>query len=159
MNKRHVYYGKNGAIHVFKLTGELRFSIGSALEEALALFKQSLEVREVIVDLREVDLLDSTILGLLSQLAIGRQRKQLKVWLVNEDIASALEQVGFDQYFAIVFNEPGKVLPAQCREFQPAKETTDSVERRVEKAHQWLMEMHPGNIKRFEGVVDKLNKH
>jgi anti-anti-sigma factor len=94
-----------------RLEGDVRHMLGPALNTLVDLVFRDTATRHVLVDLSQVENIDSTCLGILARLAIeSRQRPLSQPTLVVEDsgIMELLEVVCFDRLFKIV---PGDGTP------------------------------------------------
>jgi anti-anti-sigma regulatory factor len=159
MSLAHVYYTQHEGIHVFKLTGSLHFESGSAIEQALAIFRLAKDSKETIIDLTEAESLDSTIIGMIGQIGVN-QSKKAKLVVSRQDIEQMLVQVGFDRFFIIVFNDGHSPLSLDDYvEFKPLKETKRNLEKRVRTAHEWLSQVDARNAKQFKTVLDQFKRH
>lgn len=156
MSAAHVYYTQHEGIHVFKLSGSLHFESGSAIEQALVIFRQDKDCKGTIIDLTEAESLDSTIIGMIGQIGVN-QSKKAKLLVSKKDVEQLLVQVGFDRFFSIVFNEADSALSLDNYvEFKPLKETKRNLEKRVRTAHEWLSQVDARNAKQFKAVLDQL---
>ncbi|MFO1257125.1 MAG: STAS domain-containing protein [Gammaproteobacteria bacterium] len=159
MSSTHVYYSDQDGIHLFKLCGMLQFTAGSAFEQALNALRRAHTVKEIIIDLTEVDSIDSTMLGMIGQLGVNQQTRA-KIVIAGDDIDQTLKQVGFDRFFIIVFNRSySEKAQTEFTEFKPVREPKKTLEKRVQASHEWLSQIDAANAKAFKPVLDHLKRH
>lgn len=150
-------YAKHDDTYVIKLIGDIRYTLGCALDEFLNQLFLNLDYREILLDLREVTAIDSTVLGLLAKIAnFARHRLASKVTLVssNQDINCVLESVGFYEIFNVCDSSPATVetlYPIPCKDLSKPELTKTLLE-----AHSNLIQLNDKNKEEFQGVIDAL---
>ncbi len=141
-----------------KFVGDVRLTLSSAIEGFMKRMFGSQEVNAVVVDLSEVDCIDSTSLGLLAKLAIAANRRfghEPTLVSTHDDINRILVTMGFDDVFHIThlpLKETGQL--AELPEVPNMDE--DQVRRKVIDAHCTLMSMSARNHDTFKDLVAAL---
>ena len=159
MSINKVYYAVNAGIHGLKYIGDIRYTIGASLDRFINSLFDGPKPKGFMVDLREVDTIDSTNLGLLARVAnLMRQCCASKVTLVstNEDINQMLFSIGFDEVFDIV-DETGHAM-TDSRELGLPEETGPEMAQTVLDAHRTLMSINEENEARFQDVIELFEK-
>jgi len=118
---------------------------------------------EIVLDLRECRLMDSTFLGVMagigSRCEIERTEGQpclVELFKPSERVAEMLDNLGVLEMFKIIEQPP----PFEC--FQPVKEgNTTRVEltRTCLEAHETLMHTSPENERRFKDATEFFAKN
>lgn len=155
MSSSRVFYAEHDNIHGLKFIGDIRYTIGAALDKFIKTLCDGPKPRGFMVDLRGTESIDSTSLGLLAYLANCMQRCGApKVTLVstNEDINDLLFAIGFDQVFDIV-DETGHTLQ-EGQELGLDVSSGPEMALTVLEAHRTLMAMGEDNKARFKDVVE-----
>lgn len=156
----HIYY-HNKPEAILKITGSLRFNQCAALEHFLKVCLPLRVPQNLLVDLRETEMLDSTALGLLAQIALQTEKlthQKPSLYCENNDLQKILLSMSLDQLFQFLSSAP--VLPESIPELTscgPA-ETQDNQTARALHAHTTLMQLSEKNKKEFKTVVDLLKE-
>jgi len=103
-----VLYSFKEGNFVIKLQGALRFDQGAALEQCIAVLESSSNVLDVVFDMTDLKLIDSTMLGLIGQIAIlvkNKIAKQAEIYCDCEDVLWVLRTIGIDKFFTINHGE------------------------------------------------------
>jgi len=145
---------------VLKLRGAIRFTDCSAVDRFIkAVLKQSNE-RDFMLDLTETELLDSTALGMLAQIAIDAREKNLpKPTLIinSDDMMTLFKSVCFEQVFSIV--QPDSKSDGEHFSMIEAENVKqDELSEQVLKAHESLMQLSYGNHLSFQEIMDAIGK-
>ena len=155
MSSSKVYYAVNEGIHGLKYVGDIRYTIGASLDKFIKNLFDGPRPEGFLVDLREVETIDSTNLGLLARIAnLMKHCGGPKVTLVstNEDINRQLISIGFDEVFDIV-NETGRVM-SYGEELDLQENAGPEMAQTVIKAHRTLMSINEDNKARFQDVIE-----
>jgi anti-anti-sigma factor len=155
MSSSKVYYAVNEGIHGLKYVGHIRYTIGASLDKFIKTLFDGPRPEGFLVDLREVETIDSTNLGLLARIAnLMKQCGAPKVTLVStdEDINRQLVSIGFDEVFDIV-DETGQVM-SDSQELGLAEDTGPEMAQTVLDAHRTLMSINEDNKARFKDVIE-----
>lgn len=157
MAESTAFYTKQQSTYVIKLVGDIRYTMGCTLDEFINQLFLSSDFTGILLDLREVTAIDSTVLGLLAKIAnFARDRFASKVTLVssNQDINQMLESVGFFQIFNVCDTCPIQVetlQPIPCKDLSKPELTKTLLE-----AHSTLSQLNDKNKEAFQGVIDAL---
>ena len=155
MSSSKVYYAVNEGIHGLKYVGDIRYTIGASLDKFIKTLFDGPRPEGFMVDLREVETIDSTNLGLLARIAnLMKQCGAPRVTLVstNEDINRQLVSIGFDEVFDIV-DETGHVL-SYGQELDLQENAGPEMAQTVINAHRTLMSINEENKARFQDVIE-----
>lgn len=159
MTKSKIYYDKQDGIHGLKFVGDIRYTFSASLDKFLNKLYEEPTPKGFLVDLRETDIIDSTSLGLLANIANWMKRSNApKVILVStkDDINDLLKAICFDQVFNIV-DETGNLM-GHAKELALSDSTEDELAPIILGAHLTLMEIGDENKSRFKGVVELLEQ-
>lgn len=141
-----------------KFVGDVRLTLSSAIEGFVKRMFGSKEVNAVVVDLSEVDCIDSTSLGLLAKLAIAANRRfghEPTLVSTRDDINRVLRTMGFDEVFHITHSPLQEA--AQLAELAQVPDMDEAeVRRKVIDAHCALMSMNARNHDTFKDLVSAL---
>lgn len=155
-----IQFAESEGTYVLKLIGEVRLTLCSSLETFLHMMFNEAGFKSVIVDLSEVDTIDSTSLGMLAKLSIQsrKQFNQIPVLISpHPDITRILESMGFERIFVIVNDKES--TPAQnMNELESELEGEQSTRARVLDAHKVLMSLNEDNRKAFNDLVKQLER-
>ncbi len=154
-----VLVAEHNGTYVLKLLGDVRLTLCSSIDQFVERMFAAVACQAVIVDLTEVEGLDSTTLGLLAKMALFvRKQMQIKPMIVtsNDSIVRLLDSMGFDQIFNMqrsctLAAVPQQELPAESLDEKTARE-------KVLQAHQVLMTLNQKNRETFKELVDTLGK-
>ena len=155
MSTSKVYYAENAGIHGLKYVGQIRYTIGASLDKFIENLFDGPTPKGFMVDLREVETIDSTNLGLLAHIAkLMKKYGAPRVTLVStkEDINRLLTSISFDEVFDIV-DESGHVM-ADCQELGLQEDTGPEMAQTVLNAHRTLMAISEDNKERFQEVIE-----
>ncbi len=142
---------------LIKFVGDVRLSLGAAVDEYLDRMFRDGRIHSVLVDLSDTDGIDSTSLGVLARLSTqAAARLGCRPILVSTrpDITRLLNIMGFDDVFHIV-QEP---LEDECQlgELPNSACSPEELRCRVLAAHRNLMALNDSNREQFEDLVATL---
>jgi anti-anti-sigma factor len=162
MHAPKAFYGHLEQSLVLALKGQVRYMTARALRT----FLDDLMVREghdgndaMIIDLRELEAIDSTGMGLLARLGrttLEHGRRSVIVCSVR-DVMTCLRSAAFDTLFIIVdqwpFEQEAKLaeVPLEGKDQQP-----DVMGRVILEAHRDLASLSEENRQAFAGVISAL---
>ena len=141
---------------VIKMQGDIRLTLCSTLDEYMRILLDSDGVMGVVVDLSDVECIDSTSLGMLAKLAIkSKQQFNFVPVMVspNPDINRLLQSMGFNKVFEIYDHARREQSEANLGELEVVSASEDSVREKVIEAHKALMEMDEKNHDTFAELV------
>ncbi len=104
MTSAKVLVAEQDGVHVLKFVGDVRFTVGHAIDTFFNALIKGDDFRSVIIDLTETVGIDSTSLGLLAKISI--QTKKIydivpTIISTNDDITRILLSMGFDASLVI----------------------------------------------------------
>ena len=154
MSSGKIRYAVQDGSFVLKCIGDVRLTYCSALNDTIEQKIGGGRFQSVIIDLSEVDSIDSTTLGLLAKLSIlSHENFGMLPTLVSTspDISQQLEAMGMSRVFNIVHT------PAPCPEcltdLPEQLQSEEVVRERVLEAHRILMELNDSNREEFRDLV------
>jgi len=157
MSTGRVLMANKSGSYVIKLTGDVRMTLCTTLDTCLKNMVEDPIFTSVIVDLSDVEGVDSTSLGLLakvSRLATPVMGHVPTLISNRADITRIIDTMGFrDRVFVIVPNadiEPDEALSEQST--LPLDEW--SAHERVLEAHKILMSLNDQNRQTFRELVE-----
>ncbi|TDQ39937.1 STAS domain-containing protein [Thiopseudomonas denitrificans] len=157
MSSGKIRYAVQDGSFILKCSGDVRLTYCSVLNDTIEQKFTRGRFQSVIIDLTEVDSIDSTTLGLLAKLSIlSRENFGMLPTLAstNPDISQQLEAMGMCRVFNIVHT------PTPCPECltdlpeQPQDQAV--VRERVLEAHHILMALNESNREEFRDLVSIL---
>lgn len=159
MNGR-ILVGDHDGVYVLRFEGDVRVTLSASFEHYLESILKQPGLISVLVDLSDAIAIDSTSLGVLARLSIAVQRERGKVPTLvcsAPDILRILENMGFEDIFAIV-NNAYEASPALAE--LPNSHDFSEVELRdkVIEAHRVLMSMNDTNHTTFKNLVEALER-
>jgi anti-anti-sigma regulatory factor len=163
---------RSNRIEHFKFSGTVRYSHCAGLESYIdKIFSQQktnsneIGFDEVIIDLEEAEILDSTALGLLAKIAIEFKpysEQKPVIFLRSGELASVLKRVCFDQVFAMVLDKkPVNNLsfsPLVTPELEASETGSNNLSEsktlaRVLEAHRCLAELDQKNQSLYQDIT------
>lgn len=157
MENGAVYYAKHQNAYVFKLTGEVRYQLGCAFDDFLKLLFAREDFTDIVIDLTETSMIDSTNLGLLAKIANyiqNRFNKKVTVFSTNEDVNKILESVGFFSVFDICKTKASEMCGAD--QAIPCDTGMSHLARTLYDSHLILSELNEKNREMFKSVIEEL---
>jgi len=139
---------------VIKLTGDVRLTFCSALDDFFERMFATPNFASVIIDLCEAENIDSTTLGQLAKLAITAKRLHRFTPVIlstNPNITRILRSMGFDRVFNIREQRPDS--EATLAELPVVAGSEGEVRETVLDAHRMLMGMNENNRAQFKELV------
>lgn len=163
MSKGTLLVADKGGVHVLKFVGDVRLTLGPAIETYLANLLAQPGFRSLVVDLTETEGIDSTSLGLLAKIAFRTQDKFDVVPTIvstNDDVTRILLSMGFDDVFLIVREPLGRsnLNEMQLGSFEVGECSEDMLRDQVLEAHKVLMGMNDANRECFSNLVSALEE-
>ncbi|HUH37351.1 MAG TPA: STAS domain-containing protein [Spongiibacteraceae bacterium] len=157
MDDGRILVGSHQGAYVIKLTGDVRLSYCTTLDEYVERMFADKDFVGVLVDLSEASNVDSTTLGQLAKLAIqARDKFDLKPVLLSAspDITRIVTSMAFDRIFEIrdecfCDDRPLGSLPAIAG-------SEADVRAKVMEAHKVLMSLSAHNAASFRALVNSL---
>ena len=159
MNGR-ILVGEHNGVYVLRFEGDVRVTLSASFEHYLDSVLKEDKLTSILVDLSDAVAIDSTSLGVLARLSLAAQKQRGKLPTLvcsSPDILRILENMGFDDIFAIVDES---YAPSQSLAELPSSHDFTEVELRdkVIEAHRVLMGMNETNHTTFKNLVEALER-
>ncbi|HVY68946.1 MAG TPA: STAS domain-containing protein [Verrucomicrobiae bacterium] len=114
-----------------------------------------------LIDLKDCELMDSTFLGLLADLAMRAEEASgdsggspsIKLFNPNQRVLEIIEQLGIAELFDIIRSEEAPEIDGETITASPARYTRAEVSQTCLEAHRRLMDLNPENVARFKDVT------
>lgn len=154
MQQGKILVAQQGGAFVIKLTGDVRLTFCTTLDEFFDRMFAAPDFTNVIIDLCEAENIDSTTLGQLAKLAITAKRTHRLVPVIlstNPNITRILSSMGFERVFDIRQQRPQ--TDEQLAELPAIAGTEAAVREKVLDAHRVLMGMNDRNRAQFRELV------
>ncbi|MDB6060450.1 MAG: anti-anti-sigma factor [Verrucomicrobiaceae bacterium] len=154
MHTGKILVAQQGGAFVIKLSGDVRLTFCSTLDEFFDRMFAAPNFASVIIDLCEAENIDSTTLGQLAKVAITAKRTHQLIPVVlstNPNITRILTSMGFERVFDIREQRPQ--TEEQLRELPAVADSENVVRDKVLDAHRVLMGMNEQNHAQFRELV------
>jgi len=158
MTPGKIQVASSQGIYVLNFSGDVRLTLCTALEEFVNKMFEDGDLKSIIIDLSDVDGLDSTTLGQLAKISIlSREKLQLTPSIISpkEDITKLLKTMGFHKIFYILGQLPTKIDQLDTIECSHTINEDDLRDKIIE-AHKVLIELNEDNREAFQNLVDSL---
>jgi len=156
METGEVFLSENGGIHHIRVKGNASFVCAPPLRE-LAKKLAAEPFAGLKIDLEECTWMDSTFMGMLAMLGLNAKKKgaPAEIFNASEQNEKLLAGLGLKKVFEFKSGQSiaGNDVPAASNESTP-----ESRARNVLDAHQTLMDIDEGNVRKFEKVVEFVKK-
>ena len=159
MEQGKILVSEDGGSYVIKLTGDVRVTLCTSLNNYMEAIFKSDRVSEVVVDMLQAEGVDSTTLGLLAKLAIYCNNKyQLKpvVFCPDESLHQTLMVMGLDDVFEIIQDVPNRT--ETCEELSVVVPSEDETRDHVLEAHRLLSSFNERNKQEFMDLIRALEE-
>lgn len=154
-----ILVGDHEGVYVLLFQGDVRLTLCTAVDGFLNRMFDDTGFRSVVVDLAEIESIDSTSLGLLAKLSIQAGRRfDYRPTLVSPkpDVTRVLRTMGLDDVFNVV--EEPLIHSEQLEELACCAASEAEVRTRVLEAHRILMDMNDSNRAAFQDLVMTLEQ-
>lgn len=157
-----ILYAEQDGVHLLKFVGDVRLTLGPAITQFIEHLRGCQGFRQIVIDLKETQGIDSTALGLLARVAIcSRESFDCTPALISTDpdITRILRSMAMDQVCHLVTD------PAQADEKEeekalkelPCQAVSEEILREeVLMAHKTLMSLDSQNQQKFQDLVKTL---
>lgn len=157
MSSGRILVAEHSGVDVIRLVGDVRLNLCLSFDKFIASMFGNPQLHAVVFDLREVEGIDSTTLGLMAKISIGAKQRGLENPLVvtgSASIRRLLVSMGFEDIFDFVTD---KELPeATSRPIQEVSTDENAVREKVIEAHKILMEIYQPNQVKFKELIETL---
>lgn len=155
-----VFFGKTDGVLFLRLVGSVRYTNCAALDDFVEALFSEYEFDRLVIDLRQVESIDSTNLGILVKIAQYAKQAQLpRPSLICDapDIQTVIASMGIDEVYDLcVKNESG----CRCQVFTKVENALNNcsfnMKRVMLDAHEKLSEMNKSNHDAFREVLGAL---
>lgn len=157
MSAGKILVSDNEGNYLLKLIGDVRVTLCGSLNRHMETIFGSQDVKKVIVDMLEAEVLDSTTLGLMAKLGMHCRKEygiNVQVFCQNPSILRTLDCMGFEEIFDIVQEVP--TIDAELHSIESVSSEVDEIRRQVVEAHKLLMQLNPDNSKEFTDLIRAL---
>ena len=157
MIEGRILYAKEGTTYVLKFIGDIRYTICEPLSRFISSLYSSGDFDNILIDLTEVESIDSTNLGLLARVASlmhDRFHRRSTMISTNDNVNRILQTVGFFDVFTI---DAGDGVPVANMHALSHKMTTEAeMAKAILEAHRTLSKLNETNFEMFRNVVEGL---
>lgn len=146
------------AIEYIKFIGTIRYSHCGGLASHVNYLFDGHEYSQIVIDLEDADILDSTALGLLARIAIElRNNFEMRpiIFLKTGELSNIIERVFFDQVFKVILNVR-KGGHDDLRELTNHEGDDNQVFQRVIDAHRHLAKLTEKNRELYRDITRTL---
>jgi anti-anti-sigma factor len=157
-----VYIDNDGICRI-KLVGEIRYS--SSAKGFMDFVNTEVvdeKIKDVIVDLRECDYIDSTDIGVLAKIATLQQgkgeKKPMLIYSEESKIFSAVADVKINPLFDVRIGKSTDENSGEFHELKNPKTTKYEITKLMYSTHKILSDLDDENKEKFESVVKYLGE-
>ncbi len=157
MTAGQAYYAQQDNTYIIKLVGDIRYTMSCSVDEFLEQLFTTSDYNDMVIDLSEIECIDSTSLGLLAKVAnFMRDRFTRRITLISAkpDITQLLDNVGFSQIFDI--RHDGAMPVDTMHRLRVMEPNKAELTKTMFEAHQALSDVNDRNQEVFKDVVEAL---
>jgi len=154
-----IFAARNDDIEYIKFVGTVRYSHCAGLESHIDRLFDKNDFDEIVIDLEEADILDSTALGLLARIAIELKKKSTLrpvIFLRQGELNKVLKRVCFDQVFTILLDTEQQ-KQSGFKKLANLSQSEDEILQRVIEAHHNLAKIDKKNQAMYQEITAALN--
>ena len=159
MQAPRAFYGQIDRFPILALSGHVRYVTVRALRAFIDDLVARNDADTMIIDLRELEAIDSTGMGLLARLGrttLAHGRRAVIVCAVH-DVMTCLKSAAFDKLLVIVEQWPFEHEPKLTElSLQSKDNRADMMGRFILDAHRDLAALSDDNQQTFAGVIEAL---
>ena len=163
-DKAKVFAGRAGGNSVIKLTGHATWQVSTALKNYIDTNQDALSKSDrLIFDLTQCTFLDSTMIGLVSHLAVRffkATNRQASLLYSHEKVKNILELMNCNRIMNMIESTPDEPVAGSVIQEIPGQAAIDKAALRecMLLAHKALVELNEKNLSEFGRVIDDLKK-
>jgi anti-anti-sigma factor len=156
------FYGRTDRTALLELHGAIRYSVARALRGVIDDVIAHAEADQVVLDLRQVNFMDSTGLGVIARIGrrtLERRGRRAVIVCPDNDVARSLRSAALDILFALVPDLPFTEPPALAEvglESTPSANAEATLGRIVLDAHRDLGALSEKNRDEYRDVIAAL---
>ncbi len=157
MSSGQILVAQHQGVSIIRLVGDVRLNLCISFDQFIGSMLSMDDFTSVVFDLREVEGVDSTTLGLMAKIAIGAGERGLeKPVVVSRDpgILRLLLSMGFDDIFELVSNS--ELAPTAMDPLSENTQDESRIKEKILEAHRILMELNQSNKVKFRELVETL---
>jgi len=154
-------FANHGDTCVLKLKGIIRFTDCPSIDKFIKSTLSNQDNKKMLVDLTETELLDSTALGMIAQIAIDTREKGIEkptLLIDGKDMMMLFKSVCFEKVFTILQAKKGaEGIEFNVLEDEESKDNS-ALASQVQDAHNNLMHLSYENRLSFQEVMEALEQ-
>lgn len=158
MSDGRVFHAAVGSRHVLRYVGRADYVMAPAIERVGEGLLEGNDLTELVFDLRQATMLDSTNLGLLVRMAGRAEQAGARATIVstNDDVTDVLRSMGLGAMFQISSDDPvlHEVGPGEEIPQEPTGQR--DLMRTMLEAHRVLVSIDQNDSAGFRAVVEGL---
>ncbi len=157
MERGTVCFARTGNVVILKLTGKVRYQMGASLDDYLDHLFARGDFEDILIDLTETRMIDSTCLGLLARIANyihDRFGRKATIFSLHDDIDRILEGVGFPAVFNIIHSD--LQMACEMERIAVCDENRDELAKTLYNSHRILCDLNDKNRAAFQNILDAL---
>jgi anti-anti-sigma factor len=159
MEQGTICFARTGNVVILKLTGKVRYQMGASLDDYLDHLFARGDFEDILIDLTETRMIDSTCLGLLARIANythDRFGRKSPIFYLHDDIDRILKGVGFPAVFNIIHGNPK--IAAEMESIAVCDENRDELAKTLYNSHRILCDLNEKNRAAFQNILDVLRE-
>ena len=159
MNSGNVRFARNNGTWFLRLGGDLRHTLGPALNTLLDTAFRASDTSGFLLDLSGAEAIDSTCLGVLARIADWSKQKGASRPIIvtdNEDIIETLYALCFDRLFEL--QSDTATTADDWSDLSESDASADQVGRLILEAHRRLCAIDADNHAVFRDLVETLEQ-
>lgn len=152
-----ILYAEQGGIHVLKLVGDVRLTLGPTISQFLEHLRSCGEFKQIVIDLKETRSLDSTALGLLAKVAICTREhfdSTPNVVCPAPDLNRLLRSMSMEKVCHLMSETTTD--ESALAELPCGEASEETLRDEVLAAHRTLMSLDANNQQKFKDLVQAL---
>lgn len=158
MSKAEIFISKENKAYKVKVVGRATFAIGPTLRNLAQRIESDAENKNVSIDLKKCEGMDSTFMGILAMMALKLKENNRNIQIVNADEANRklLKGLGLDKLFEYI-----ETTDEAKHNWKKEKDHDTTLQENAEtvlQAHKSLIETDTGNIEKFQKVVEQVEQ-
>ena len=159
MKETDVLIAHNKDVYNIKVEGRANLEYAPPLR-TLAKTIEGEKFEKISIDLEKCTAMDSTFMGVLAMLSLRAKKIGSDIEIVNatDSNIALLRGLGIDKLFNLVKRDTSEVQEKQVWEKTETGADKLMTAETILDAHDTLMDVDPGNIPKFEKVVDLTRK-
>ena len=157
----YIGHAEHQQTHFLKLGGQLRHDNAAPLEQLIEHWfaDDTPTIRAAVIDLNELEFMDSTVIGLLACIVRELDQRNLPkatVFSTQTEINELLHCLCLDEAITLVEASAQSGSQLDLSHLQSPAETGQVTAASILKAHEQLIELNDANRSAFQPVVDLL---